>query len=337
VLNCASDIAGSCYGGTPGGVYQYVQEYGIPYSTCQQYLACSSDSAEGFCSDVDTTCTSINTCRTCSTFVSYGGGCYEVNVYPNATITEYGKVTGAESIKSEVFARGPIAVEVNASPLLVYNGGIINMPDESKSTNHVVSITGWGLDEEVGQYWIVRNSWGEYWGELGFFRIVMGGNQLGIEKYGYWAVPGTWTEMNVPCFESGINCNGDSISAMGWDEDEFKSNIGRFLSDNPSDYWRWGSDVDCKVLEEARVTLDVETSKSTDINFNVSTTLSRLIACGVLISLCSAIGGGYCIRRWDTRRSMKHFPLEEKDASAGLSLQVQRDELHNNNLYVVEN
>jgi len=337
VLNCASDMAGSCYGGTPGGVYQYIQENGIPYSTCQPYIACSEDSSEGFCSDVDTSCSAINTCRTCSTFESYGGGCYEVSAYPNATIAEYGKVTGAESIKSEVFARGPIAVEVNATPLLVYTGGIINMPDESKSTNHVVSITGWGLDEQIGQYWIVRNSWGEYWGELGFFRIVMGGNQLGIEKYGYWAVPGTWTELNAPCFESGVNCNGDSISAMGWHEDDYKSNIGRYLSDSPSDYWRWDSDGDCKILEEAGVTLDVKTSASADKTIHISTSFGTIIAFGLLISLFSTICGAFCMRRWDRRRTMKHIPLEEKHTSGTLSLQVQKSEGHNSNLYVVEN
>jgi len=60
VLNCASDVAGSCYGGTPGGVYQYVMESGIPFSTCQTYV-CFSDSSEVFCADVDNTSISKNT------------------------------------------------------------------------------------------------------------------------------------------------------------------------------------------------------------------------------------------------------------------------------------
>jgi cathepsin X len=69
VLNCGGEVAGSCNGGTHTGTYQFIREYGaIPFDTCQPYLACSSDSTEGFCSYVDTTCTPLNTCRTCSGF-----------------------------------------------------------------------------------------------------------------------------------------------------------------------------------------------------------------------------------------------------------------------------
>lgn len=38
----------------------------------------------------------------------------------------------------------------------------------------------------------MRNQWGEYWGEKGWFRVERGVNALGIEDYCYWATPDAW-------------------------------------------------------------------------------------------------------------------------------------------------
>lgn len=48
----------------------------------------------------------------------------------------------------------------------------------------------------------------QYWGELGYFRIVLGHNALGIESTIAWATPGAFTVHNFPCNEDGGNCNG---------------------------------------------------------------------------------------------------------------------------------
>lgn len=46
--------------------------------------------------------------------------------------------------------------------------------------NHAVLGVGYGKDERAGDYWIFKNSWGENWGENGFFRLKMGSNACGI-------------------------------------------------------------------------------------------------------------------------------------------------------------
>lgn len=230
VLNCAGDVAGSCYGGTHTGTYDWIKNHAgnIAFESGNPYLACSSDSKAGLCvaPGADWTCKAENIARTCGTFPEFGGKCVGLTHYPNATITEYGTVAGADDMKKELFLHGPLACGIDADNLRKYHKGILNIPDGTRNTNHIVSIVGYGTYTEseakdearqkgtpeewqklMGeQYWRVRNSWGEYWGELGFFRLHMGDNQAAIEEECAWVTPGTWTEDNFPCEEDGAGC-----------------------------------------------------------------------------------------------------------------------------------
>jgi C1A family cysteine protease len=74
-----------------------------------------------------------------------------------------------------------------------YTGGIF--VDETGRTvqDHDISVVGWGEEDGV-KYWIGRNSWGSYWGIKGFFKIIRGENNMGIEEGCSYAVPlDTWS------------------------------------------------------------------------------------------------------------------------------------------------
>ena len=76
----------------------------------------------------------------------------------------------------EIYQRGPISCEV-ATPEVFeeYTGGIMYDPTGDVDVTHLISVVGFGVENGV-KYWVGRNSWGTWWGENGFFRIVRGLN-----------------------------------------------------------------------------------------------------------------------------------------------------------------
>jgi len=213
ILNCGN--VGSCHGGSVDGPYQWLHKIskstgsGIAYDTQNPYMACSSEGTEGICPHAKWDCSAENVARTCSTFSSMGGFCGPIKNYPNATISEYGSIEGADNMAKEIMARGPISCGIDASPILKYTGGIVS--DPGSMVDHVISVVGWG-SEGSKQYWIVRNSWGEYWGEMGYIRVEKGNNALQLETQCAWAVPDKFTDgmlgqsTNYRCYEDGTNC-----------------------------------------------------------------------------------------------------------------------------------
>lgn len=125
ILNCGTVAAGSCHGGNHLQTYEFIVNTGyVPFESCQPYAACSAESTEGQCAAGNYECSPINVCRTCSTFKSEGGVCNPIELFPNATVAEYGPVAGASDMMAEIYHRGPIACALNAEPILDYPGGV---------------------------------------------------------------------------------------------------------------------------------------------------------------------------------------------------------------------
>lgn len=90
-----------------------------------------------------------------------------------------------ELIKEMLYKKGPLAITINARTLQYYTGGIINLPYSycPYAPNHGVNLVGYGVSPFGLKYWIVRNTWGAYWGEGGYFRIARGRGLCGVNGY----------------------------------------------------------------------------------------------------------------------------------------------------------
>ncbi|GAB0100600.1 tubulointerstitial nephritis antigen-like [Sergentomyia squamirostris] len=84
-----------------------------------------------------------------------------------------------------------------------YSSGIYRhtQTDSERSGFHSVRIVGWGEEDEgftVSKYWIAANSWGTWWGEDGYFRILRGSNECEIENYVLASWADVFTKQKVP-------------------------------------------------------------------------------------------------------------------------------------------
>ena len=92
-----------------------------------------------------------------------------------------------EKLKETVATYGPVSIAIYASDNFhFYESGVLNdhycTIDEDiwLDLNHALLIVGYGTDPKQGDFWILKNSWSEYFGEQGYVRIKRGVNMCGI-------------------------------------------------------------------------------------------------------------------------------------------------------------
>ena len=170
VVSC-SEYAQGCEGGFPYLIAgKYAEDFGVVEETCYAYRAHDSNCQE-----------EPNCLRYHSTDYYYVGGYY-------GACSEDGMLL-------ELVNNGPMSVSFEVyNDFQHYKGGIYRhtgLEDKYNPweiTNHAVLLVGYG--EELGtKYWIVKNSWGEAWGENGYFRILRGVDETSIESMAVAVTP----------------------------------------------------------------------------------------------------------------------------------------------------
>ena len=179
IINCRA--GGSCNGGDHLSVFRFAQKSGIPHASCEQYIAHNIDKTIDVCSP-------FNVCRECigpAPAANETGfdHCFAVKKFDRYHSSKVRAFSGADAMKKEIATYGPISCGIDSTDKFHnYKGGIFEEKGHT-SINHIISLIGYGVDEETGtEYWIGRNSWGTYWGEQGFFRIKMYEDNNAIER-----------------------------------------------------------------------------------------------------------------------------------------------------------
>jgi len=220
IINCApgAGLGLGCDGGEAADVFEYMHRYGLPDESCHNYLAKKYETEEEIQKkqkkeDQDSIrddddehdhkkkrhhahhdhdhherrCRPIDECMNCMPTLENENvtECWPVYTPIRYWIKEYGLVSGEEAIMNELYQRGPLTCAFASVDDFDYNyrGGIYIDHTNATDSNHDVEVVGWGVDEETGiKYWRARNSWGTYWGENGYFRIIRGVNNMRFEE-----------------------------------------------------------------------------------------------------------------------------------------------------------
>lgn len=183
------------HGGVPALSVQHVLE-------CCMSQACggcsgASDSAAGFdflsrMYTVEQSCKSYKYSEDQTTNIAYSrqircsSSCDDNSYVSNVlkfSMTGFVRLnSNTHDIKQELL-HGPLLAAIELyGDLYLYESGIYKHVDGPFLGYHSVEIVGSG--HEAGQnYWVVKNSWGEEWGEGGYFRITAGINEVKIEEY----------------------------------------------------------------------------------------------------------------------------------------------------------
>lgn len=97
------------------------------------------------------------------------------------------RIPPVKMIKEAICQYGPVATSVRSNPRLVdYVKGTVffDKPSDpiAPRTNHALIIIGWDDDKEA---WLVRNCWGNRWGDEGYGWIHYRTNDIGVNTF--WA------------------------------------------------------------------------------------------------------------------------------------------------------
>lgn len=185
LVDCCSSCGFGCDGGYPESAWEYFVHTGLvtggnynsnqgcqPYSiaSCEHHTTGSLPPCQG----EQPTPKCVKKCEASynSTFAAdkkFGKSAYSIS-------------SDEQQIMTEIMTNGPVegAFTVYAD-FLSYKSGVYQHTAGEELGGHAIKILGWGIENST-KYWLVANSWNADWGNMGFFKILRGSDECGIES-----------------------------------------------------------------------------------------------------------------------------------------------------------
>ncbi|XP_078447913.1 cysteine proteinase 1-like [Wolffia australiana] len=106
-----------------------------------------------------------------------------------ASVSNFSVVSvNEDQIAANLIKNGPLAIGINAVFMQTYIGGVSCPYICGRHLDHGVLLVGYGsagyspIRLKEKPFWIIKNSWGENWGEKGYYRICRGRNVCGVDS-----------------------------------------------------------------------------------------------------------------------------------------------------------
>lgn len=94
----------------------------------------------------------------------------------------YSVKSDVAAIQREIMTNGPVEVAITVYEDFVhYKSGVYQHVSGSALGGHAIRMLGWGVENGT-PYWLLANSWNTDWGDNGFFKVLRGSDECGVES-----------------------------------------------------------------------------------------------------------------------------------------------------------